>query len=75
MSAAGNDFLNTNDSFNVVVFRRGAICSARVEHSECGYSRASKRPYETSDAAKLAAFNAMLGMKHSKPWQICQNSV
>jgi len=68
VSAAGNDFLNTNDGFNVVVFRRGAIWSARVEHRESGYSRSSKRRYATADAAKLAAFDAMLGMKHSRPW-------
>ena len=68
VSAAGNDFLNTNDGFNIAVFRKGVIWGARVEHRESGYSRSSKRPYETADAAKLAAFDAMLGMKHSRPW-------
>lgn len=68
-SAAGNDYLNTSDGFNVVVFRRGLIWGARVKHRESGYERVSERRYESSDAAKLAAFDAMLGMKHSQPWR------
>lgn len=68
-SAAGNDFLNTQDGFNVVVYRRGEIWGARVEHRESGFSRSSKRPYPTPDAAKLAAFDAMVGMKHARPWR------
>lgn len=68
-SASGNDFLNTPDGFNVVVFPRGGVWGARVEHRESGYARSSRRPYPTSDAAKLAAFDAMLGMKHAEPWQ------
>lgn len=68
-SAAGNDFLNTPDGFNVVVYRRGAIWGARVGHRASGFSRSSRRPYATSDAAKRAAFDAMLGMKHAEPWQ------
>lgn len=68
-SAAGNDFLNTQDGFNVVVYRRGTVWGARVEHRASGFSRSSKRPYPTSDMAKLAAFDAMLGMKHAEPWR------
>tara|TARA_Y100000813_G_scaffold174866_1_gene139865 strand:- start:41 stop:562 length:522 start_codon:yes stop_codon:yes gene_type:complete len=69
LSAAGNEFLNTNDGFNVVVYRTGENWGARVEHRNSGYSRTSKLPYQTSDHAKLAAFDAMLGMKHSEPWK------
>jgi hypothetical protein len=68
-SVAGNDFLNTNDGFNVVVYRRGGTWGARVEHRASGYTRSSKRPYPSQDAAKLAAFDAMLGMKHAEPWR------
>ncbi|MDT3687475.1 MAG: hypothetical protein RO009_20810 [Pseudorhodoplanes sp.] len=69
VSAAGNEFLNTNDGFNVVVYPRGAIWGARVEHRASGYQRTSKRPYKSADEAKLAAFDAMTGMKHSEPWR------
>jgi hypothetical protein len=69
LSARGNQFLNTNDGFNVVVFKRGPIWAARVEHRTSGYSRASSRHYGSSDAAKLAAFEAMLDMKRREPWK------
>lgn len=68
-SSAGNEYLNTTDGFNVVIFERAAIWGARVEHRASGHSRSSKCPYATSDAAKLAAFDAMLGMKHAEPWR------
>lgn len=69
LSAAGNEYLNTNDGFNVVVYRKGAIWGARIEHRASGFARSSRLPYQTSDHAKLAAFEAMLGMKHSEPWK------
>lgn len=69
LSAAGNEYLNTNDGFNVVVYRKGVIWGARVEHRASGYARSSNLPYQTADHAKLAAFEAMLGMKHSEPWK------
>jgi hypothetical protein len=69
ISAAGNEFLNTNDGFNVVVYPRGATWGARVEHRASGYQRTSKRPYKTSDEAKLAAFDAVTSMKHIEPWR------
>jgi hypothetical protein len=68
-SVAGNDFVYTNDGFNVVVYRRGGTWGARVEHRASGYTRSAKRPYPSQDAAKLAAFDAMLGMKHAEPWR------
>jgi hypothetical protein len=69
VSASGNEFLNTNDGFNVVIFAKGSIWAGRIEHRSSGYQRTSKRPYRTSDEAKLAAFDAMIGMKHSRPWR------
>jgi hypothetical protein len=69
ISASGNEFLNTNDGFNVVIYSRGEIWGGRVEHRASGYQRVSKRPYGTSDEAKLAVFDTMIGMKHSRPWE------
>ena len=68
ISSVGNEFLNTNDGFNVVVYANGTIWCARVAHRASGYQRISKLPYATSKKAKLAAFDAMIGMKHSRPW-------
>lgn len=75
LSASGNEYLNTNDGFNVVVYCTGRIWGARVENRASGYARSSKLPYQTSDQAKLAAFEAMLGMKHSEPWKRRPNSI
>jgi hypothetical protein len=61
-SAAGNEFVKS-DGFHVVVYPRGAIWAARVEHVATGRTRASSLPYQTAGAAKLAAFDAMLAMK------------
>lgn len=69
MSTSGNEFLNTTDGFNIVVYPKGSIWGARVEHRASGYQRTSKLPYQTLDQAKLAAFDAMIGMKHSEPWR------
>jgi len=66
---AGNDILNTNDGFNVVVYRRGGTWGARVEHRASWLTRSSKRRYPSQDPAKLVAFDAMLGMKHAEPWR------
>lgn len=67
-SAVGNEFLNTNDGFNVVIYCKGSIWGGRVEHRPSGYQRTSKLPCATRDEAKLAAFDAMIGMKHNEPW-------
>lgn len=69
VSAAGNEFVNTSDGFNVVVFSRGSIWAARIEHRASGYARMSKLPYRTREAAKLAAFDAMLAIKARQPWR------
>jgi hypothetical protein len=61
-SWAGNDYLNA-DGFNVVVYPKGKVWGARVEHRASGYWRASQRPYATADEAKLAAYDQMIRMK------------
>lgn len=62
LSGQGNHYLNA-DGFNVVVFQQGNSWAARLEHRMSGEVRFSQIPYPSQDAAKLAAFNAMLGMK------------
>jgi hypothetical protein len=42
------------------------VVLVRVEHRASGYTRSSKRPYPSQDAAKLAAFDALLGRKHAE---------
>lgn len=62
ISGSGNDFLNA-DGFHIVVYRRGKIWAARIKHKETGRSRSSKLPHSTPEAAKFAAFDAMVAMK------------
>jgi hypothetical protein len=62
VSANGNDFINT-DGFNVVIYPQGDHWGARVEHRDSGERRTSKLPYNSEEAAKLAALAAMLDMK------------
>lgn len=69
LPAAGNEYLNTNDGFNVVIYSNVAIWGARIKHHASGFARSLRLTYQTSDHAKLAAFEAMLGMKHSEPWK------
>jgi hypothetical protein len=69
ISTSGNQFLNTSDGFNIVVYPKGSIWGARVEHRASGYQRTSKLPYQTQDQVKLAAFDAMIRLKHSEPWR------
>lgn len=66
-SGGGNEYLNT-DGFNIVVYAKGSSWAARVRHRASGYSRTSKRPYSNSDAAKLAAFDAMIDLAEREPW-------
>jgi len=65
LSANGNEFVNTHDGFNVVVFEANGTWSARFLHKRSGYVRFSQRPYADADAAKLAAFEAMMHYKHA----------
>jgi hypothetical protein len=61
-SAKGNSYINT-DGFNIVIFPQRRGLGVRVKQVESGRQMMSRRPYETADAAKLAAFDAMLDMK------------
>lgn len=63
VSGNGNDFLNTQDGFHIVVYPIGDIWGARFTDKRTGYSRASKRPYADEAAAKLATFDAIAAYK------------
>jgi hypothetical protein len=63
ISHSGNEFINTHDGFNVVVFQNGGTWGARFLHKQSGYCRFSQRPYASADAAKLAAFDAITDYK------------
>ena|SRR5215471_6093816 len=60
---SGNEFINTHDGFNVVVFQDGETWGARFLHKRSGYVQFSQRPYASADAAKLAAFDAITDYK------------
>ena len=62
-SYSGNEFINTHDGFNVVIFQNGDTWGARFIDKTTGYSRVSQRPYASSNAAKLAAFDAIVHYK------------
>jgi hypothetical protein len=68
VSANGNEFLNTADGFNVVVFQKGALWHARFLDKATGYTRFSERHYVSPSAVKLAAFDAIIKYKR----QICR---
>jgi hypothetical protein len=61
-SRAGNDYLNT-DGLNVVVYPQGRGWGARVKHIGSERGAVSRQPYQTAEQAKLAAIDAMFGMK------------
>jgi hypothetical protein len=61
-SRAGNPYLNA-DGFNVVVYPVGDAWGARILHRETGRGRALKRPCDTEERAKLAAFDALIAAK------------
>jgi len=63
-SAKGNDFLNA-DGYNVAVFRQGAGWSYSVKNKKTQYTLFPKRPFTSSDTAKLAGFDTMIWMKES----------
>jgi hypothetical protein len=63
ISYNGNEFIKTHDGFNVVVFQNGETWGARFQHKRTGYIRYSQRPYASADAAKLAAFDAIIDYK------------
>jgi hypothetical protein len=62
-SFSGNEYVNTGDGFNVVVFQQGDFWSGRVEHRPTRQQIFARRQYRTAEHVKLAAFDAMLKMK------------
>lgn len=59
----GADYVNAG-GFHVSVWpKHDGSFAALVEHRASGRTRYSKRRYDTMEAAKLAAFDAMVGMR------------
>jgi len=66
ISAKGIAYLNT-DGLNITVFQKTPILwGAQIEDRVTGQSVTSKRRYTTEDAAKLAAFDAMIFLKQER---------
>ena len=63
-SAKGNPYLNV-DGYNVVVFARAGSWSFIVKNRATNRAFAARRGYNSTDAAKLGAFDAMLWMKET----------
>jgi hypothetical protein len=64
-STRGNEYVNA-DGFNVVVFWRNDQWSARVKHGDTDVELFVERRCETSAAAKLAALDLMLDVRHER---------
>ena len=61
-SIGGNDYINT-DGFNIVIFRKDdGSWGGRVKDRATGQAIFARRRYDSSDRAKLAAFDAMVWM-------------
>jgi hypothetical protein len=71
VSRKGNPYLNTNDGFNVVVFRndRSGTWAGRIEHRPSGYVLKSRQTYGSETAVKLSAFEAIVKLKERRPWE------
>ena len=70
VSAKGNAYLNT-DGMNITVYRRTRdLWSARIEECATGRFVMSRGRYTNEDAVKLAAFDAMIFLKHERGWGI-----
>lgn len=68
ISAKGNAYLNT-DGLNITVFQKNPrLWGARIGDRATGRSVSSQRPHQTEDAAKLAAFDAMVFLKKERGW-------
>ena len=68
VSKKGNAYLNT-DGMNITVYRRnGDLWGARIKESASDRSETSKGRYTNEDAAKLAAFDAMIFLKRKHGW-------
>jgi hypothetical protein len=65
-SGKGNDFLNTADGYNVVVYPGGAaIWTYFVKNRTTEETFKPRRPFESNDSAKLAAFDTLIWMKNT----------
>lgn len=68
ISTNGNACLNT-DGLNITVFQKTpTLWGARIEDRATGRSVSSRHPHKTEDAAKLAAFDAMIFLKEERGW-------
>ncbi len=68
VSERGNPYLNT-DGFNITVFRKpDGSWGGKLEDRASGDFILSRRRYESSDHAKLAAFDAMIFLKQKRGW-------
>jgi hypothetical protein len=63
-SRKGNEFLNV-DGFNISVFPKSGGWGGCVKNSETERAVFAKRTYPTAEAAKLAAFDAMLYLERN----------
>ena len=61
-SQKGNDYIDL-DGFHIVVFRRGKGWAGRVSQVFLDIEFSSKKTYPSSDAAKLASFDAVMMLK------------
>ncbi len=74
-SARGNSFLNTRDHFHVVVWPNvNQTWSGKVTDLDYQQEVASKRRYESEDAVKMAAFNAVQILKNRRDSQRLRRS-
>ena len=64
LSAKGNRYLNT-DSFNITVFQKGAGYRLSVSNRETGNAHWGRKDYPTEEAAKTAAFDALIWAKEN----------
>lgn len=68
VSSRGNHFLNA-DGFNITIFcGNDGSFDGRILERSSGRSVTSRRRYITEDAAKLAAFDAMVFLKNERGW-------
>ena len=68
ISAKANAYLNT-DGLRITVFQKNRkLWGARIEDRATGRSVSSRRPHQTEDAAKLAAFDALTFLKSERGW-------
>ena len=67
-SQRGNPYLNT-DGMNISVFRKSSgTWGARIIDRSTRREKSSRRIHLTENAAKLAAFDAMIFLKNEKGW-------